>query len=90
MTWDRSGELLDIGMIQGIHRLTFQQLHDAVVHFRRFGSTMGIGFPGEASGIVLPMKRLVQARRPRLPSVTKSPSRQPRCPCLLRLRPPGI
>ncbi len=46
----------NIGMIQGAYRLTFQQLHDAVVRFG-FGSTMGIGFPGEASGIVTPMKR---------------------------------
>jgi cell division protein FtsI (penicillin-binding protein 3) len=46
----------NIGMIQGAHRLTFPQLHDAVVRFG-FGRPMGIGLPGEGAGIVTPLTR---------------------------------
>lgn len=46
----------NIGMIKGAERLTPQQLHDAVVRFG-FGSKTGIELPGEASGLVTPLKR---------------------------------
>lgn len=46
----------NIGMIKGAERLSFQQLHDAVVRFG-FGSRTGIELPGEATGLVTPLKR---------------------------------
>ena len=56
MTWS---EVLvnssNIGMTKGAERLTFEQLHDAIVRFG-FGSRTGIGLPGEAAGIVTSMK----------------------------------
>ena len=63
MTWD---EVLinssNIGMIKAASRLTFAQLHDAVVRFKfgqptglmRFSAGQSLG--GEASGLVTPMK----------------------------------
>lgn len=56
MTW---AEVLinssNIGMIKGAERLNFKELHDAVIRFG-FGRKTGIGFAGEASGIVTSMK----------------------------------
>lgn len=53
----------NIGMIKGAQRLSYGQLHDAVVRFG-FGKPTGLlrmgegaGLGGEASGIVTPMKR---------------------------------
>lgn len=46
----------NIGMVQGLSRLTFAQMHDAVTKFG-FGKITGIGLPGEASGLVTPLKR---------------------------------
>lgn len=46
----------NIGMVQVTARLTFDQMHDAVVKFG-FGKRTGLGVPGEAAGIVTPMKR---------------------------------
>jgi cell division protein FtsI/penicillin-binding protein 2 len=56
MTWSQVlVNSSNIGMIQGAHRLSYQQLHDAVVRFG-FGRPMGIGLPGEGAGVVTPMK----------------------------------
>jgi len=56
MTW---AEVLinssNIGMIKGAERLNFKEMHDAVARFG-FGKRTNIGFAGEASGIVTPMK----------------------------------
>ncbi|MBS0191267.1 MAG: penicillin-binding protein 2 [Phycisphaerales bacterium] len=56
MTW---AEVLinssNIGMIKGAERLTWKELHDAVIRFG-FGQRTGIGFAGEASGIVTSMQ----------------------------------
>jgi len=56
MTW---AEVLinssNIGMIKGAERLSFKELHDAVVRFG-FGKPTHIGFAGEASGIMTSMK----------------------------------
>lgn len=56
MTW---AEVLinssNIGMIKGAERLNFKELHDAVARFG-FGKRTNIGFAGEASGIVTPVK----------------------------------
>jgi cell division protein FtsI (penicillin-binding protein 3) len=46
----------NIGMTQGTARMTFQQMHDAVVKFG-FGSRPGTGLPGETPGLVTPMSR---------------------------------
>ena len=56
MTWSQVlVNSSNIGMIQGAHRLSYQQLHDAVARFG-FGRPMGIGLPGEGAGVVTPMK----------------------------------
>lgn len=41
----------NVGMGKGAEKLSFRQLHDAVVRFG-FGSRTGIGLPGEAKGLV--------------------------------------
>lgn len=46
----------NIGMAKGTSRLSFKQMHDAVVKFG-FGSRTNIGLPGESTGLVTPMKR---------------------------------
>lgn len=45
----------NIGMAQGTSRMSFQQMHDAVVRFG-FGSRTNIGLPGESPGIVIKSK----------------------------------
>ncbi len=45
----------NIGMIKGAERLSFKQLHDVPVRFG-FGKVTGLGLPGEATGLVTPMK----------------------------------
>jgi len=46
----------NIGMAKGTARMSFKQMHDAVVKFG-FGSRTNIGLPGESTGLVTPMKR---------------------------------
>jgi len=46
----------NIGMIKAAHRVSFADLHEVPVRFG-FGKKVGIGLPGEASGIVTPMRR---------------------------------
>jgi cell division protein FtsI/penicillin-binding protein 2 len=45
----------NIGMVKGASKLSFQQLHDAVVKFG-FGKPTKLGLPGEGAGIVTSMK----------------------------------
>jgi cell division protein FtsI (penicillin-binding protein 3) len=45
----------NIGMIKGAERLTFKQLHDVPVRYG-FGKVTGLGLPGEATGLVTPLK----------------------------------
>lgn len=45
----------NIGMAKAASRMSFQQMHDAVVRFG-FGSPTKIGLPGESPGIVTKMK----------------------------------
>lgn len=45
----------NIGMAKGTSRMSFKQMHDAVVKFG-FGSRTGIGLPGESTGLVTTMK----------------------------------
>lgn len=45
----------NIGMIKASERLTFKQLHDVPVRYG-FGSKTGLGLPGEAAGLVTPLK----------------------------------
>ena len=45
----------NIGMAQGTARMSFQQMHDAVVRFG-FGHKTDIGIPGESPGIVTSLK----------------------------------
>ncbi len=57
MTWQ---EVLvnssNIGMIKAGERMSFEQMHEAIVRFG-FGSRTNIGLPGEGAGIITPMKR---------------------------------
>ncbi|MGH7132587.1 MAG: peptidoglycan D,D-transpeptidase FtsI family protein [Phycisphaerales bacterium] len=46
----------NIGMVQVVARLSFQQARDAILRFG-FGTKTNIGLPGESPGIVTPMKR---------------------------------
>lgn len=56
MTWaDVLVNSSNIGMIKGGERMSFRQLHDAVRRFG-FGRPTGIGLPGEASGVVTPLR----------------------------------
>lgn len=56
MTW---AEVLvnssNIGMVKGGERLSHGQLHDALIRFG-FGRATGAGLPGEAAGLVTPMR----------------------------------
>jgi cell division protein FtsI (penicillin-binding protein 3) len=56
MTWaDVLVNSSNIGMIKAGERLSFRQLHDAVRRFG-FGRATGIGLPGEATGMVTPLR----------------------------------
>jgi cell division protein FtsI (penicillin-binding protein 3) len=46
----------NIGMAQGVTRLSARQMRDAVIKLG-FGSKTSVGLPGEASGLVTPIKR---------------------------------
>ena len=46
----------NIGMIKGASRMEHQTLHDGIMRYG-FGSRTGITLPGEASGLITPMKR---------------------------------
>ena len=46
----------NIGMVQGLARLSFEQMHTAVLKFG-FGKPTGTGLPGEAAGLVTALKR---------------------------------
>jgi cell division protein FtsI/penicillin-binding protein 2 len=61
MTWSQVlVHSSNIGMIQGAHRMSYQQLHDTLTRFG-FGRPMGIGLPGEGAGVVTPMKSWMKA-----------------------------
>jgi cell division protein FtsI/penicillin-binding protein 2 len=46
----------NIGMVQMVAKMTFQQARDAIVKFG-FGRKTEIGLPGESPGLITPMKR---------------------------------
>jgi cell division protein FtsI (penicillin-binding protein 3) len=49
----------NIGMSQGVVRMTLGQTHDAVARFG-FGKRTGIGLPGESGGVVVPLNPITK------------------------------